>query len=472
MFKNKLSALFVIVSVIIVSCSKTNDNYKHFIDSGEIEYSNKIDSVVAFNGFNRAKITASLFNGVTVKEIVVSWDKGENKVRFPYQKSENDIDALELIIPDLEVRSYRFSVYSVDNQGAESVKVDAFTTVYGDTFQSNLEAKSFLSTSANTDSLSIKLSSSSALERDSEFKYFDKTSGEEFVITTMPADEGLVLNNIDFSKEVQYRTFYMPNEGAIDEVGSDWVTYIKPQNIVDLLSNVIFTPKVRGVSIDIPNPTNTILDVEFTNMVGGVPKVTTITSSDNPITFEVVGLENGSQDVYLGLNDASKNQVVETYQIAPIGIVNLDRSTWTIHSFKTETVNSNRAWGAVNVIDADLTSLWRSAHPTVEDSDFPQWIVIDMQEVKTIDAIKIMGPDNGKGHSKHTWEISDDGINFTLIGTFDMANIATHQTNTLAAPAIGRYLKYTATEPGTNETVNRGSRFSDYVYDIQPGIFQ
>lgn len=472
MFKNKIYTLFVILGVVIGSCTEMDDNFNQYVENGEIEYSNKVDSIKTFSGKNRATITASLFNAITVKEVIVSWDRGENMMSFPYQKSENDIDELELIIPDLEEKSYQLSVYTKDSQGAESIKVDAFVNVFGESYRSNLVAKAFKSTRANADSLAIELSISSSLERNTEFKYFDKTTGDEVVVTTMPGDANVVLRNVDFTKTIQHHTFYVPEEDAIDEFDSDWVEFTFPQNIIDVFNSLVITTIRGGINLFWQNTLNRDLTVELTYFVNGVAKTSVFTSSDLTGNFDATGFAAGLQDVTIGIKDVGANEVVRTFAVEPIAFLGLDRSAWTIHSFKTQTVNAKRAWGAIRVIDNDINTLWRSAWPTSADSEFPQWIIIDMQEDKTMDAIKIKGPANGKGHSKHTWEISSDGINFTPIGTFDMANISTHQTNDLAAPATGRYLRYTAIEPGTVKSNSGGNFYCDYVYDIHPGAYE
>ncbi len=457
---------------VIVSCAEMDDNFNQYIENGEIEYSNKVDSIKTFSGKNRASVTASLFNAITVKEVIVAWNGGEDMMSFPYQKSETDIDELELIIPDLEEKSHQLSVYSKDSQGAESIKVDAFVNVFGAVYRSNLEAKSFKSTIANGDSLAVQLSTSNSLERNTEFNYSDKTTGDGVVVTTMPEDANVVLRNADFTKTIRYRTFYVPEEDAIDEFDSDWKTFTLPQNIIDILNSVVITPIKGGINIFWENTINRDLTIELTYFVDGVAKTNVIASSDPTGNFDATGLAAGMQDVTIGIKDVGANEVVRTFAVEPIALLGLDRSAWTIHSFKTQTVNAARAWGAIRVIDNDINTMWRSAWPTLVDSEFPQWIIIDMQEDKTLDAIKIKGPDDGKGHSKHTWEISSDGINFTHIGTFNMANISTYQINDLAVPAIGRYLRYTAIEPGTVESNSGGNLYCDYVYDIHPGVYE
>lgn len=318
MFKNNLCVLLAIVGVVFVSCTETDANFKQYLENGEIEYSNKVDSVKTISGRNRAKITASLFNAITVTEVVVSWNDGENMLSFPYEKSDNDIDALEYIIPNLEERSYQFAVFSKDAQGASSVEVDAFVNVYGDAYRSSLLAKTFNSTRTSADSLAVELSISSASERSTEFKYFNETTGEELVVTTMPEDERIVLNGVDFTKTIQHRTFYVPEETTIDEFDSDWKEYILQENIVDALNSIVITPISGGINVFFENTLNKDLIVELTYFVAGVANTSVFTSSDATSNFDTVGLTPEIQDVTIGIKDISANEIVRTFTVDPI----------------------------------------------------------------------------------------------------------------------------------------------------------
>ena len=318
MLKNNLyKAIFVIIGVVIVSCTETDANFKQYVENGEIEYSNKVDSIRTFSGKNRALITASLFNAITVKEVVVSWNGGENMVSFPYEKSDNDIDELELIVSDLEQRSYQFSVYSKDGQGASSVKIDAFVNVFGEPYRSTLLAKTFNTTRSNADSLAIELSISSSLERNTEFKYFNDTTGEEVVVITAPEDESVVLKNVDFTKIIQHRTFYVPEPNSIDEFDSDWKEFILQENIVDALDSVVITPISGGINVFWENTLNKNLIVELTYFVAGVANTSVFTSSDATANFDTIGLTAEMQDVTIGIKDISANEIVRTFSVVP-----------------------------------------------------------------------------------------------------------------------------------------------------------
>ncbi|WP_299668862.1 DUF4998 domain-containing protein [uncultured Polaribacter sp.] len=317
MFSKNLYILLAIISAVFVSCTETDANFKQYLENGEIEYSNKVDSVKAISGRNRAKITASLFNAITVTEVLVSWNSGENILSFPYEKSDNNIDSLEYIIPNLEERSYQFAIFTKDAQGASSVEVDAFVNVYGDAYRSSLLAKSFNSTRTNADSLAVELSISSASERNTEFKYFNETTGEELVVTTMPEDERVVLNNVDFTKTIQYRTFYVPEENSIDEFDSDWEEFILQQNIVDALDSVVITPISGGINIFWENVANKDLTIELTYFVNGVANTNVFTSSDTTGNFDTTGLTSDIQNVTIGIKDLGANEVVRTFTVDP-----------------------------------------------------------------------------------------------------------------------------------------------------------
>ncbi len=82
----------------LTSCTDTFDIPQ--LKSGEIIYSNKVDTVSALAGNKRVKIVGYITNAFNAKEIVVSWNKGKNSQIFPYTKSTST-DKLDLIVVNL-----------------------------------------------------------------------------------------------------------------------------------------------------------------------------------------------------------------------------------------------------------------------------------------------------------------------------------------------------------------------------------
>ena len=96
----------------LTSCKDTYEFHEDYIADGEVIYATKVDSLFTLPGNQRLEITGFISNAFNVEEIIVYWNKGENSQTFPYSKSENDTDPIQLVVEGLEEQSYEFNVYS------------------------------------------------------------------------------------------------------------------------------------------------------------------------------------------------------------------------------------------------------------------------------------------------------------------------------------------------------------------------
>src|SRR5690606_23728726 len=123
------------------SCTDMNEVHEDYLKGGEVKYTNKEDSLKSFSGKERVLISGYISSAFNVDEIVVTWDNGDGIKSFPYSKSQNDTDELNLYITGLIEKSYEFETYSKDAEGNRSVPVTVFGTVYGESYRATLEPR-------------------------------------------------------------------------------------------------------------------------------------------------------------------------------------------------------------------------------------------------------------------------------------------------------------------------------------------
>ncbi|MFV0248661.1 MAG: DUF4998 domain-containing protein [Tenacibaculum sp.] len=229
MNKTNIIPFILLILFVLVSCNDTFEFHKKYTKDGEIIYVTKIHSLKSLPGNGRFKITGWISNAFTVNEFVVSWNKGENSQAFPYTKSENPNDFIELIIDGLEEGSYEFKIFSKDADGNQSIKGSIFGNVYGEFFRSNLVARKVKDVAYNGTDAEISFNiSGDAFQRDTEIKYTN-SSGEEVIVIVTPDETVTVLTNMSSNNSVMYRTYYVPtlanedgDETSIDFFPSDW----------------------------------------------------------------------------------------------------------------------------------------------------------------------------------------------------------------------------------------------------------
>jgi nucleoid DNA-binding protein len=462
LFKYYTVPLILSIFLVLASCTDTFEVHEKYLKDGEVIYTNKVDSLSTFSGNKRVKIAGYISNAFNVNEIVVYWNKGQNSQTFPYAKSANATDKLELIIDNLEEQAYQFEVYSKDSDGNKSIKMTTFGSVYGETYRSNLEARAINTFSFTTvdNSATVKFKPSDELTRRTEIKYTN-LGGVEVIKTLAPDVSVIVLDQLDIDRPVTYRTFYVPTladdmkvETSIDEFASDWKTHNFPP-FKSILGSTTIVPALGGIEVNWNNPTKYAINVNVGYSVGGSPKVTVIKSNVLIGTGIVSGLDNVQQTVNVTLSDTYGNSYgTRAYSVKPLLAVKLDRTLWSIIDFDSQEPGESDPSDPIYefngyakaAIDGNVSTFWHSTWDPVE-TPFPHWFTIDMGSIKSIASFELVRRQGaGTGATVHEFEVSNDKVTWTKVGSYNGA-LTTNSGVSVAASANTkcRYVKYLTT---------------------------
>lgn len=460
LFKYYKVALILSIFFVLTSCTDTFELHQKYLKDGEIIYTNKVDTLTTFSGNKRIKIQGYISNAFNVNEIVVTWNKGQNSKTFPYTKSSNTIDKLELIIDNLEEQAYQFEVYSKDADGNKSIKMTTFGSVYGENYRSNLEPRAINKFSFNmaSNSATVTFKLSDELTRRTEIKYTD-LAGAEVIKTLAPEATSIVLDQLDIDKPVVYRTFYVPTaaddngqETVLDAFGSDWKPFNLPTTLKSILNSVTFEPILGGVKINWTNPNSLQVKFNFKNTVAGSPVINSLTSSANTDSYTMVAMEDRTQTIEISVADAYGFSWTKEYTVTPKPAVKLNRTLWSIVDFDSEEPKE-ATWGpaiqgrAAAAIDGNLSTFWHSAWDTSQPN-FPHYFTIDMGSVKSIASFEMFRRQGwGDGATVHEFWVSNDKVTWTKVGTYN-GSLTTNSGVSVAAitNTKGRYVKYLTTK--------------------------
>ena len=449
-----VAKLFLLLGTgIFMSCQDMNDVHEEYIKDGELIYTNKVDSLTTMSGRNRLKINGYLTGAFNVDEIVVSWENGAKERVFPYTKSEGDTDFLELILAELPEDTYEFSVVSRDSEGNISVPSTIFGTAYGEKYRSNLEARTVNVISYDGNTAQLTLGISTEYQRATEFRFTDTQNAVTTV--SVPNGESLaLLENISMDKPITYRTFYVPTtaregvETAIDQFDSDWQTLNVPK-IGAILNTVELSPVLGGLLMEWSNPD--AMDVKFTMayIIDGEEKSQTFQSTEHIGKSIISGLEEGEQVIGVTITDVYGNKFgPKDFTVSPIPAVMLEKTGWTIIDFSTEEPGEGAPNGlATATIDGDVNTFWHTQWSGA-NPPYPHHFTVDMGAEKTIASFEVFRRQgNGNGQTKHQFLISNDGINWTDLGTYNMnPGINDGQIYAMNEAVTARYFRYMALE--------------------------
>lgn len=219
----------ILLSVCMAACSDMNDMHDPFMKDGETTYVGRVDSIQVFSGRERVLIHFWVTDP-RVKKIWIYWNQKRDSVLVPVPV-HNPLDVQEVMIGEGDTKikegDYTFLFYSHDDRGHRSVKFESLINVYGDRYQATLNNRSVKKvTKVNGQELKLEWGgSSSNSEIGIEILYTDITGVEKSCfIASEELSSPTVIKEVDMALGMKYRTWYKPNQLAIDQFSASLIS--------------------------------------------------------------------------------------------------------------------------------------------------------------------------------------------------------------------------------------------------------
>lgn len=210
--------------IFLISCSKMDDSYNEFLGYGQPKYPGKADSVKVLSGYNRMILTWLNSADPKITRAKVYWNNRADSLEVPITSS---MDSINIPFNNATEGTYVFEIYTFDNEGNRSVRVEAIGRVFGDTYKSRLLSRPIYDATVVNDSLWINwggLSDTAIVGTQVTYKDANNVT-RSFIV-----DETILLSQFpNFPRgDIQYRTIYLPDVNAIDTFYTPWVSmYVK-----------------------------------------------------------------------------------------------------------------------------------------------------------------------------------------------------------------------------------------------------
>jgi len=493
--------------IFFISCDDMNSFHEEYIKDGETIYSVKTDSVISYPGRNRIMIKAGFAAAPHIKQFKIDWNDGTESQTYDIE-GMNDTTFYEFLLENLEEQSYIFELYSLDADGNRSIKVDEFASVYGDKYESTLNNRMLLGIEGGgtVDSIIVKWATAADGNTGVEMMY-NNGAGEPVTKMVLPEENDVVIRDWELEGEMSYKSFFIPDEYAIDTFATETATTLLPDynppiddknwEIVDFSSEEPAEGAPNGLaSAVIDGDVNTfwhsawaasspdyphyfVVDMKETVEIsavecfrrqgngGGQTKFKIYTSVDG-VNFDDQGtfdfdsqIDDGQMYPLESLPEARylKYEATEgPNNFAFLGELNIyqkfDKTGWTVNDFSSEEPAEGAPNGLVSAaIDGDVGTFWHSAW-SASSPDYPHYFVIDMQETVNMSAVECFRRQgNGGGHTQFKIYTSNDAVNFDDQGTFDFdSQIDDGQMYPLGSLPEARYFKFEATDGPNNFT--------------------
>ncbi|MGL5317384.1 MAG: DUF4998 domain-containing protein [Bacteroidales bacterium] len=213
------------IGLAITSCDSYTDIHQKYLEGGEIVYLQKIDSVVTHAGSERLQLKLWYNNGNRLTKTVVYYNNYNDSIVIDLKdKLKSGKDSLDMIV-ELPETNYNFNIVNFNVFNQHSLPVAHFASTYGDMYKATLKNR--------------QLKASALLPEDGGFKVDWFAPAESYIgmeveyntesgpkVVTVSKESSLTIAEIPADMKFRYRTFFLPEDNAIDAIPCNWTGYI------------------------------------------------------------------------------------------------------------------------------------------------------------------------------------------------------------------------------------------------------
>ncbi|TJZ59970.1 DUF5013 domain-containing protein [Sphingobacterium olei] len=215
---NLLYIIILLSSVIFSSCSKM-DEYKRYVEDGEIVYPTKIDSLQILSGKNQVMVHGLVRVNRGMTSYRVFWNNRRDSIVVPVALTEN-IDTLKHVIKNLPEGTINFEIRSYDDKGHSSVPTYLVGNVYGDRFREGMFQRAILDYAFDNEgkfNVTFQDVSKDMGFHGVRLKYRNVNDRQvDTVIVTTNVNASVALKDYVMGSTIDYATVFRPEPNSID----------------------------------------------------------------------------------------------------------------------------------------------------------------------------------------------------------------------------------------------------------------
>lgn len=221
--------------LLAISCDDMNDIQSKFSELEEQTYLGKVDSVVAYPGFGRSKITWYISADPKIEKTVIYWNMRTDSIVKDFVREVAGVQKDSIIVENLPVGSTLFEFRNINSRGESSLYTVATITTWGPDFAEGLSKRSIKSQEFDYASSTFDLSLSPTFTGDSvvysEIQFTD-VNGDNKHVKIDRDSTSVTLKDYPDGGEFQFRTvFFLPT--GLDTVYTAYETFIAPRVIFE-----------------------------------------------------------------------------------------------------------------------------------------------------------------------------------------------------------------------------------------------
>lgn len=216
-------ALATIMLLAVAACSKMDDYKDEFLESGEIQYTGKADSVKFHAGYNRAQLSWLILSDPKVTKAKIYWNFRKDSIETDIQRTTG-VDTIRVMIPNLPEGTQNFEIFTFDKKGNTSIPSPISGKVGGERYEASLLHRGIDWTSSQLIAIQPPYHMAMLVWKSinatdgiigMQLKYTDEDNVAQKVLVT-PQTPTTMLMKYAPGSDIEYKTLYQPDSLAID----------------------------------------------------------------------------------------------------------------------------------------------------------------------------------------------------------------------------------------------------------------
>ena len=248
---NKVQQWIMAVSVwciavcSIMSCGDMTDDYKQYLEGGEIVYPAKAVSIEAHPGRKRIELQWLILSDPSVTSAIVYWNAGRSSKTVHIARTLG-IDTIKVTLDNMEEGTHTFEIYTFNADGDKSVAAEIIGIVYGNRYETSLLSESYSLLYAQGKGGFITWSSQMGNVAGNEVRYTTNT-GKMANAFVEKGDSIFALPDFDRVSPVTFRTAFLP-PNAVDTFYTGFSTIALNTTVNVAVNKPVTASSVNGAA--------------------------------------------------------------------------------------------------------------------------------------------------------------------------------------------------------------------------------
>ncbi|PSL48382.1 uncharacterized protein DUF5013 [Chitinophaga niastensis] len=218
--------IFLLLLLTAISACRKQDDYKKFLEGGEIIYTGKADSLLVHSGRNRVQLSWLLISDPKIVKSKIYWNNRNDSATLDIKRS-GGVDTIRYIVNNLEERAYTFEIFNYDKDGNVSVKTEGTGIVYGPLYETALLSRAFNNAEMQNGHAAISWvnidTTRGIIGMQLQYTTSDNTA-HDTILKAHPEGQVTILDNYLSMSSFRSRTLYLPDTLAVDTFYTAWET--------------------------------------------------------------------------------------------------------------------------------------------------------------------------------------------------------------------------------------------------------